>query len=160
MPVPVIGRINGYALGAGLELAAACDLRISADTAHFAMPEVRVGIPSVVEAAQLPGVIGWGRTRRLLLLGETLDAATMASWGFLERVVPARQLDAAVMEWLTLLAKAGPHAIRRQKALIRTWEDLPLKQAVAAGIPAFAASWKTAEPGEMLSAFGKRPKRP
>ncbi len=155
LPVPVIGRVNGYCLGAGLELAAACDLRIAADSAKFGMPEVRVGIPSVVEAALLPGLIGWGRTRRLLLLAETLDAATMAEWGFLERVVPAGQLDAAVEEWLALLGKAGPQAIRNQKALIRAWEDLPLAQAVQAGIPAFAASWNTPEPVTMLGSFAK-----
>ncbi len=159
LPVPVLGRINGYTLGAGLELAAACDLRISADTAKFGMPEVRVGIPSVVEAALLPGLIGWGRTRRLLLLAETLDAATMEAWGFLERVVPAAGLDAAVDEWLGLIAAAGPEAIRNQKALIRAWENLPLKDAVQAGIPAFAASWKTEEPVRMLGSFAHRPKR-
>jgi enoyl-CoA hydratase/carnithine racemase len=120
------------------------------------MPEVRVGIPSVVEAALLPGLIGWGRTRRLLLLAETLDAATMESWGFLERVVPATQLDTAVEEWLGLLHQAGPQAIRNQKALIQEWEDLPVKKAVAAGIPAFAASWKTEEPVEFLGSFARR----
>src|SRR5436190_6947383 len=66
MPVPVIGRVNGYALGAGLEIAAACDLRMASSNAVFGMPEVKVGIPSVVEAALLPGLIGWGRTRELL----------------------------------------------------------------------------------------------
>ena len=66
-PVPVICRLEGYTLGAGLEVAAACDLRIATDTAHFGMPEVKVGIPSVVEAALLPRLIGWGRTSWLLL---------------------------------------------------------------------------------------------
>jgi enoyl-CoA hydratase len=151
--VPVIARIQGWCLGAGLEIAAACDLRIAADVAKFGMPEVRVGIPSVVEAALLPGLIGWGRTRRLLLLAETLDAATMESWGFLERVVAAESLDPAVEEWLALLREAGPVAIANQKALIRAWEDLPLSQAIAAGIPAFAKSWETAEPGTMMGHF-------
>jgi enoyl-CoA hydratase/carnithine racemase/2-polyprenyl-6-methoxyphenol hydroxylase-like FAD-dependent oxidoreductase len=156
LPVPVLARVNGYCLGAGLELAAAADLRIGAEHAMFGMPEVRVGIPSVVEAALLPGLIGWGRTRRLLLLAETLTAATMAEWGFLERVVPAAELDQATEEWLALLRQAGPQAIRRQKALIRAWEDLPLSEAVAAGVDAFAAAWDTAEPSAMLGAFAKR----
>ncbi|MDI1285941.1 MAG: enoyl-CoA hydratase-related protein, partial [Reyranella sp.] len=66
-PVPVICRLEGYTLGAGLEVAAACDLRIAADDAHFGMPEVKVGVPSVVEAALLPRLIGWGRTSWMLL---------------------------------------------------------------------------------------------
>jgi enoyl-CoA hydratase len=152
-PVPVIARINGWCLGAGLEVAAACDLRIAADSAKFGMPEVRVGIPSVVEAALLPGLIGWGRTRRLLLLAETIGAAEALEWGLVERVVPDAALDRAVEGWLDLLLEAGPEAIRAQKALIRRWEDLPLSQAVAAGINAFAASWRTEEPARMLGGF-------
>ena len=71
---PVIARINGWCLGAGLELAACCDLRIAADNATFGMPEVRLGIPSVVEAAMLPRLVGAGRARWLVLTGETIDA--------------------------------------------------------------------------------------
>ena len=157
-PVPVIARINGWCLGAGLEVAAACDIRIAADGAKFGMPEVRVGIPSVVEAALLPGLIGWGRTRRLLLLAETIGAAEALDWGLVERVVPVAGLDDAVDQWLALILEAGPEAIRAQKALIRRWEDLPLSQAVAAGIEAFAASWKTDEPRRMLNGFLDRKK--
>lgn len=153
LPVPVIARIEGFCLGAGLEAAAACDLRIASEGARFGMPEVLVGIPSVVEAALLPGLIGWGRTRRLLLLGETIDAAEMATWGFLERVVPASALDVAVEEWVGKILAAGPRAIRNQKALIREWEDLPVKDAVAAGIRAFARSWESEEPRQMMGGF-------
>ncbi|WP_431270329.1 enoyl-CoA hydratase [Dankookia sp. P2] len=155
-PVPVIARVNGWTLGAGLELAAACDLRIAADHARFGMPEVRVGIPSVVEAALLPGLIGWGRTRRLLLLGETIGAAEALGWGLLEQVVPAEALDAAVAEWLGHLGAAGRQALRLQKRLIRQWEDLPTDAAIAAGIPAFAAAWETDEPRRMLGSFAGR----
>ncbi|MBX9699561.1 MAG: enoyl-CoA hydratase/isomerase family protein [Acetobacteraceae bacterium] len=152
-PVPVIGRINGWTLGAGLELAAACDMRIAAATAHFGMPEVRVGIPSVVEAALLPGLIGWGRTRRLLLLAETIDAAEAERWGLVERVVAPEALDAAVEEALAHLCAAGPEAIRTQKALIRRWEDLPVGAAIEAGVAAFASAWDTDEPRRMMGAF-------
>ena len=85
--MPVIARVNGYALGAGLEVAAACDLRIASSNAVFGMPEVKVGIPSVVEAALLPGLIGWSRTRELLLWGENIDAQTALAWGLVDYVV-------------------------------------------------------------------------
>jgi enoyl-CoA hydratase len=157
-PVPVIARIEGYALGAGLELAAACDLRIAAAHARFGMPEVRVGIPSVVEAALLPMLIGWGRARRLLLLGEIIGAAEALEWGLVERVVPAAGLDAAVEEWLEHLDAAGPLALRAQKALMREWENLPTDRAVAAGVEAFAASWRSDEPARMMRRFLDRPR--
>jgi len=158
-PVPVIARVNGWCLGAGLEVAAACDLRIAGESARFGMPEVRVGIPSVVEAALLPGLIGWGRTRRLLLLAETIGAAEAREWGLVESVVPDAALDAELGHWLDRLLEAGAQAIRAQKALIRRWEELPIPQAVAAGIEAFAASWRTEEPRRMLGAFLERKRR-
>jgi len=85
-PVPVICRAEGYTLGAGLEVAAACDMRIAADNAFFGMPEVKVGIPSVVEAALLPRLIGWGRTSRMLLTAENINAAKAEAWGLVEEV--------------------------------------------------------------------------
>ena len=84
LAVPVIARIDGYALGAGLELATACDLRVASERAIFGMPEVRVGIPSVVEAALLPQLIGHGRARRLLLTGETIGASEALAWGLID----------------------------------------------------------------------------
>jgi len=145
-PVPVIARIGGWTLGAGLELAAACDLRVAVDTARFGMPEVKLGIPSVVEAALLPGLVGWGRTREMLLLGETFDAAAALAMGLIDAAVPAPLLDAAVEARLAALLANGPRAVRIQKALIRRWEDLPLEDAVAAGVDAFAAAFETDEP--------------
>jgi len=96
LPVPVIARIDGYALGAGLELACACDLRVASERAIFGMPEVRIGIPSVVEAALLPKLIGHGRARRLLLTGETIGAEEALSWGLVDAVASPGDLDDAV----------------------------------------------------------------
>jgi len=153
LPVPVIARVNGYALGAGLEVAVACDLRIASSNALFGMPEVRVGIPSVVEAALLPDLIGWGRTRELLLFGENIDAQTALAWGLVEEVVAPADLDAAVEKRLAALLAAGPHAVRLQKQLIRQWEDMTLGQAVRAGIESFTRSFATDEPARMMGAF-------
>jgi enoyl-CoA hydratase/carnithine racemase len=156
LPVPVIARINGYALGAGLEVAAACDLRIASSNAVFGMPEVKVGIPSVVEAALLPGLIGWGRTRELLLFGENIDAATALAWGLVEQVVAPGDLDAAIEARLAALLANGPQAVRIQKKLIRQWEDLTLSQAVSRGIESFVEAYGTDEPARMMAAFTQR----
>ena len=155
LPVPVIARINGAAFGAGLEIAASCDLRVAADTALFGMPEVRLGIPSVVEAALLPLLVGWGRARQIMLLGDTFTAADAASWGLVERVVPPAALDDAVGDWLTSLLASQPGAIRVQKRLMRQWEDLPLRAAVQAGVDAFASVWTTDEPKAAMQRFGR-----
>ena len=94
LAVPVIARIDGFALGAGLELAAACDLRVASERSMFGMPEILVGIPSVVEAALLPALIGSGRARRLLLTGETIGASEALDWGLIDAVAPPDKLDA------------------------------------------------------------------
>jgi enoyl-CoA hydratase len=153
VPVPTIARINGYTFGAGLEIAAACDLRLAVSTARFGMPEVRLGIPSVVEAALLPMLVGWGRTRQMLLLGETFSADEAAEWRLVERVVPPADLHHAVSQWLDQVLASPPGAIRRQKQLIRAWEDLPLRAAVAAGIDSFAGAFATDEPSRAMTAF-------
>ena len=153
IPVPTIARINGLCLGAGLELAAACDLRVAADHAVFGMPEVKLGIPSVVEAALLPMLVGWGRTREMLLLGETFGAADADIWGLVERVVPLAELDEAVGDWTRSILAAQPAAVRAQKQLIRAWEDLPLRAAIATGIDAFAAAYATDEPVTAMRDF-------
>src|SRR5579872_1546422 len=152
-PVPVIARIQGYCFGAGLELAAACDFRIASEMTELGMPEVRLGIPSVVEAALLPALIGWGRTRRLLLTGETIDAETALAWGLVEEVAAANELDAAVDACLADVLACGPGAIRQQKALITAWETLPLGEAIAAGVEAFADAYRTGEPPRMMAEF-------
>jgi enoyl-CoA hydratase len=158
-PVPVIAAIRGYALGAGLEVAAACDLRIATSDAIFGMPEVKVGIPSVIEAALLPMLIGWGRTRELLLFGETIDAAKAYEWGLIQGVVETHALDGAVEDYLGTLFATGPRAIRTQKALIRKWEDLAVNDAIQAGIDAFASSWDSDEPRRLMQAFRDRRSR-
>ena len=153
IPVPVIARVQGYCFGGALELAAACDLRIASTSARFGMPEVRLGIPSVVEAAILPLLIGWGRARRLLYTGETIDAAKALAWGLVEEVAAPEALDAAVEACLADLLACGPAATRLQKSLIQAWERLPLADAVAAGIETFADAWRTDEPKRMMADF-------
>ena len=153
LPVPVIAQIDGYALGAGLELACACDLRVASGRALFGMPEVRIGIPSVVEAALLPKFIGPGRARRLLLTGETIGAAEALSWGLVDVVAPPEALDKAVEDLARPILAAGPNAIRLQKSLILDWEELPTAAAVQRGIDCFVSAYDTDEPARMAGAI-------
>ena len=153
LPVPTIARIDGYALGAGLELAASCDFRIASDRSAFGMPEVRIGLPSVVEAALLPGLIGPARTRQLLLTGDNIDAPTTAlAWGLVDRVVPAAELDGAVEVLAASILAGGPQAIRIQKSLILDWEEMHTTAAVDRGIDGFVEAFATDEPRRMTGA--------
>lgn len=158
LPVPVIARIQGWTLGAGLEVAASCDLRIASTSARFGMPEVRVGIPSVVEAALLPGLIGWGRTRRLLLTGETIGAVTALAWGLVEEAVPPAELDAAVERALEGILASGRRAVRLQKSLMQDWEGLSVDAAIQHGIDCFVDAWHSDEPRRMMDEFMHRKK--
>jgi enoyl-CoA hydratase/carnithine racemase len=159
LPVPVIAAIDGYALGAGLEVAVSCDLRVATTRAKFGMPEVKVGLPSVVEAALIPRLVGFGRAREMLLLGEIIDAATALRWGLIERMVAPEALDTEVEKVVGSLLAAGAQAVRAQKALIREWERLPADAAIKAGIDAFARAYETDEPNRMLSAFVSRKRK-
>jgi enoyl-CoA hydratase len=155
-PAPVIARMPGWCLGGGLEVAAGCDFRIAAHDAHFGMPEVRVGIPSVIHAALLPRLIGWGRARWLIMTAENIDAATALAWGLVDVVAPEGGLDAAVEKTVAMLLECGPEALRAQKALLRQWEELPLKQSVDLSIGVFGQSFLTDEPHRLMAAFVNR----
>ena len=152
-PSPVIARMPGWCLGGGLEVAAACDFRIAAHDAKFGMPEVRVGIPSVIHAALLPRLIGWGRARWLVMTAENIDAPTALAWGLVDVVAPEGGLDAAVEKTVNALLECGPQALRAQKALLRQWEELPLTESVNLSIGVFGKSFLTDEPKRLMQGF-------
>ena len=153
LAVPVIARIHGYCLGAGLEIAASCDLRVASDDATFGMPEVKVGIPSVIEAALLPRLVGAGRARRLVFTGESISAARAEHWGLVDRVVQGVELDDAVHEWVRAIGAAGARAIRLQKTLVRRWDTLPVDHAIQAGMQYFTGAYEPDEPRCLMQAF-------
>src|ERR1700749_4886276 len=155
-PAPVIARMPGWCLGGGLEAAAACDFRIAAHDAKFGMPEVRVGIPSVIHAALLPRLIGWGRARWLVMTAETIDAPTALAWGLVDVVAPQGGLDAAVEHTVKALLECAPEARAAKKALLRQWEELPRKESVDLSIGVFGRSFLTGEPTRLMQAFVDR----
>ncbi|MDE0059377.1 MAG: enoyl-CoA hydratase [Defluviicoccus sp.] len=152
-PVPVVARLAGYCLGAGLEIAASCDLRVADATAKLGMPEVRVGIPSVIEAALLPRLVGWGRAARLVYTGETIGAERAESWGLVDSLVPEGELDDGIARTVNTICRAGPTAIRLQKALLRDWEELPLAEAIERSMDALAEGFASGEARERMRAF-------
>jgi enoyl-CoA hydratase len=156
--LPTIARINGLTLGAGIEMAAACDVRAAVESAVFGMPEVKLGIPSVIEAALLPMLIGWGRTRQILLFGENFSAQEAHSWGLINELVSGSELDNAIGRWLDQLLSCSPGAVRLQKQLIRSWEDMPLRAAIQAGIESFETAVRSGEPSAAMRDFLERQK--
>jgi enoyl-CoA hydratase len=159
-PFPVLAAVNGHALGAGFELALACDLRLAAAEATFGLPEVRVGVPSVIQAALLPALVGPGRAAELLLTGSSIGAEQALAWGLVNRVVERAGFEAAVETMSAAITACAPAAVRLQKQLIVRWRESDLPTAVRAGIAAFAASYATGEPREGTTAFlEKRPPR-
>jgi enoyl-CoA hydratase/carnithine racemase len=155
-PVPVIARINGWCLGAGLEIAASCDMRAAADTARFGMPEVLFGLPSGMEACLLPQLIGWGKTRELVFTGRHIDCAEAMACHLVERVASPEGLDEAVEDWVASILNAGPNSIRAQKELVRDWERMSIADAVQQGIRAVAAAHGSDEAKGLMEAFLKR----
>jgi enoyl-CoA hydratase len=131
LPVPVVARLHGAVIGAGLEIAAACDLRVAAEGTKFAMPEVRLGIPSVVEAALLPRLMGSGRAAWLVLTGEAIDARRALEWGLIEEIGDEKAV-------LKHLLSADAAALRIQKQLLQLWDEAPLATSVAASVEYFA----------------------
>jgi enoyl-CoA hydratase/carnithine racemase len=138
LPVPVVARLHGAVIGAGLEIAAACDLRIAAEGTRFAMPEVRLGIPSVVEAALLPRLIGSGRAAWLVLTGEPIDARRACEWGLVEEIGG----DEAVERLLKSLLAGDREALKVQKELLQLWDEAPLADSVDRSIQLFGRSYK------------------
>ena len=131
LPVPVVAQLHGAVIGAGLEIAASCDLRIAAAGTRFSMPEVKIGIPSVVEAALLPRLMGSGRAAWLVLTGEAIDAQCALEWGLIEKIGDAEEV-------VKLLLSANAKALRLQKELLQLWEEAPLAKSIAASLASFA----------------------
>lgn len=146
LPVPVVARLHGAVIGGGLEIAAACDLRIAADGTKFAMPEVRLGIPSVVEAALLPRLMGSGRAAWLVLTAEAIDAARARDWGLVEEVCAAAELDQTLERLVQSLLRADARALRLQKELLQLWDEMPLAASIEASLARFGAAYAAGVP--------------
>jgi len=160
LPVPVIGRVHGAAMGGGAGLAAVCDIVVAAEEATFGFTEVKLGlIPAVVSFFVLQK-IGQSAARELFLTGARFPAARAYEIGLAHAVVPAADLDATVARYLGELATGGPEAIAAAKSLIAAVADMGPDEAAAFTADAIATRRRSAEGQEGLRAFlDKRPPR-
>jgi enoyl-CoA hydratase/carnithine racemase len=132
MPMPVIAAIEGYAVGGGLEIAAACDLRICAEDTVFFCPEVHLGLLlSNGSSSLLPRLIGSGRTRELMFTGRRFDAGWAERSGLVNRVVPRGQVVPAALEMAAEIGANQAAAVRMTKRLLNRVEDAEVEAALA-----------------------------
>jgi enoyl-CoA hydratase len=156
---PVIGAINGFALGGGLELAMACDFRIASDKAKFGQPEVTLGvIPGFCGTGRLRRLVGEGNARMLLLTGEMIVAQDALRMGLIQAIIPHDALMEEVLDKAKSIASRGPASIRLMKKILSFNAEVGLEgQAVVESI-GFGACFATGETKEGMGAFlEKRP---
>lgn len=148
---PVLAAVDGPCLGAHLEIAAVCDLRICSPASRFGMPEVRVGIPSVIDACWLAAICGLGEASRLVFEGDLVDAEEARRIRLVNRVSDAVEADA--LAWAEKIAAHSPVALARQKAVIRDWTQPWYEHAVLTSIDHFERTFESPEANEAMRAF-------
>jgi enoyl-CoA hydratase len=158
---PVVAAINGHALGGGLELALACDIRVAVDEARFGFPEVGLGImPGAGGTQRLPRVVGMGRAKELILTGDLIDAAEACRIGLVNRVVPRPEFSGVVEALVQKLLSRGPMALKLAKMSLNAAAQVPMSAGLQLEILAQSVLFETADKDEGLDAFlEKRPPR-
>lgn len=159
LPVPVIARVNGYALGGGMEMVLGADIVVAADNAQFGLTEPRVGrLPLDGGIAQLVRRVPHTQAMGLLLTGRRVPAAEMYRMGLVNEVVPAAELDAAVDRWVADVLACAPTSIRAIKHMVATTSHLTARQAQSQRSVELMAALDSADSAEGLLAFQqKRP---
>ena len=157
LEVPVIARVNGYALGGGLEMVLGCDIVVAADTAQFGLPEGRVGrLPldggMVLLGRKVPENLAMG----MMLTGRRVSAAEMAQWGLVNEVVPAAELDVAVERWVGDVLANAPLSNRAIKQVARRTAQLSPVDAQALKLPALIAALGSEDSQEGVRAFNEK----
>ncbi|MGB6410178.1 MAG: enoyl-CoA hydratase-related protein, partial [Candidatus Deferrimicrobiaceae bacterium] len=159
LPQPVIGVINGFALGGGCELAMACDILLAADTARFGQPEVNLGIiPGYGGTQRLPRLVGRNIAKEIVLTGEMISAQRAYEIGLVNRVVPQAGLMEAAREIARKILEKAPVALRTAKSVMNRGIDLDLESACALEANAFAIMFSTEDGAEGMTAFLERRK--
>jgi enoyl-CoA hydratase/carnithine racemase len=156
---PTIARINGIAVGGGNELQMACDLAVIVDDAYIRHVGLEHGsVPAGGATQWLQLMVGDRRAREIILLCDEVPAAQAAEWGLVNRAVPSTELDAAVDEWVTSLARKLPQATRYAKVQLNVWRDLAWHQTVGHARDWLALSMLADETQDAVRGFLERRK--
>ncbi len=154
LPIPIIAAVNGYALGGGTELALACDLILAAETAHFGLPEIKLGIiPGFGGTQRLPRRIGLLRAREMIYTGEMIDATTALEYGLVNHIYPATELMNEAQSLAIKIAKQAPLGILQAKAAINAGIEVDLDSGLRFETEAVALSFSTEDKKEGMTAF-------
>ena len=160
LPIPVIASINGYCLGGGLELAMACDLRITSSNAVFGQPEIKLGlIPGAGGTQRLPRLVGNGIAKELIMLGGNIDAERAKNIGLVNWVVPPEQLEKETLKIATKLAEGPSFALNMAKEIINRGSEMSLLDAIKMEGELFALCFTHEDVQEGVDAFLSKPKR-
>lgn len=151
---PTIASIAGYTLGGGCELAMACDIRIAADNAFFGLPEINLGIfPGGGGTQRLSRLIGEGKAKELIFLGEIFDSQKALELGLINRLVPLAQLEEKTLKIASKLSKKPPLAVQAAKELIHLSSDVDIVTGLRMEKEKFAYLFSTEDQHEGMSAF-------
>jgi len=144
-PFPTLCAINGHCLGVAFEMALACDLRIAANHATVGLPEIQVGIPSVVDAVLLQQHVGLSKAKEMILTGDLYPVAELGPLGLFNAVVPAEGLGAAVQRMLDRVTPWTPTVVASQKRLFEVWQNSTLADGIDASVEIFAGVFESPE---------------
>ncbi len=159
LPQPVIAAINGFALGGGLEVALACDIRIASESAQFGLPETILGIiPGWGATQRTARLVGAAKTKELIFTGRRIKAAEALSMGLVNQVVPDEELMDTVNEMAAAMCRQGQTALQHAKTVINRGSDLNLDQALQLEIDTFVDLFDTDDRREGMKAFLKKRK--
>jgi len=156
---PLIAAINGMALGGGLEIALACDIRIASEKARFGTPEVNLGvIPGWGGTQRLPRMLPWCKAAELLLTGRPIDAQEAYRIGLVNKVVPQEQVMPTAKEWAELICRVGPLAVRAAKEAMVKGSSMSLEDGLRLESALFNHVIGTEDFNEGLTAYAEKRK--
>jgi enoyl-CoA hydratase/carnithine racemase len=157
LDVPVIARVNGYALGGGMEMVLGCDIVVAADSARFGLTEPRIGrLPLDGGMVRLPRQIPYHQAMGLLLTGRKAPAEEMHRLGLVNEVVPAADLDDAVQRWVDDVLACAPLSLKAIKQTVQRTAHLTAREANTVRLPALVAALQSKDQDEGVRAFQEK----